>query len=58
MMFIQKMDMRTSSDIQTKWNDMRTLDILPKSDGYANKFGYNLLYAIWRDKFKEVKQYK
>jgi len=45
--FVQKMDMRTSLDIQLKWNDIRTLHIQPKSEGYTNQFGYNLLYAIF-----------
>ncbi len=44
--FPYKIDIRTSLDIQPKWNDIRTLHIQPKSEGYTNQFGYNSLSEI------------
>jgi len=48
-MFIQKIDIRISSDILPKWNHIRTSHIQPKSEGYTNQFGYNSLYKIFEN---------
>ncbi len=45
-MFIQKIDIRISSDILPKWNDIRTSHIPLKLEGYMNQFVYNSLYEI------------
>ncbi len=45
-MFIQKIDIRISSDILPKWNDIRTSHIPLKLEGYMNQFVYNSLSEI------------
>jgi len=54
--FPYKIDIRTSSDILPKWNDIQISHIQSKSEGYTNQFGYNSLYEIALRPLKVIKQ--